>query len=121
MTEIHVHSNLDLVCPIEITETAYNQLKAAAQSEDDIIRVGVKGGGCSGFLFNLEVINKNNLDKEDDIIYKVKDLTLTIDILSESYLKGTTLDYITSLKESGFKFNNPNVKRTCGCGSSFSV
>lgn len=112
-------------CPLILTEAALSKLKAALIEDcnylNGFIRVGVKGGGCSGFLYNLEIIDKNQIDSEEDEIFELEDLSLVIDIFSKEYLKGTTLDYFTSLKESGFKFTNPSVKRTCGCGSSFSV
>jgi iron-sulfur cluster assembly protein len=70
------------------------------------LRVAVVGGGCSGFSYH---------------IYEFEGLKVLVDQMSEMYLDGVQIDYIESIDGSGFKFNNPNVKSTCGCGSSFSA
>jgi iron-sulfur cluster assembly protein len=109
--------------PITITNKAMSQFATALGEAEDkpfAVRIGVKGGGCSGFMFNLEFIQESDIDQEDDVTYTTSNIKFVIDILSEQYLKGMTLDYISGLNESGFKFTGGAVTRTCGCGASFS-
>ena len=75
--------------------------------------------GCSGYNYNLEFIKEESIDQEEDLVSKIDRLTFVMDIFSKEYLKGTTLDYVSSLKESGFKFENPQSKKTCGCRIKF--
>lgn len=82
------------------------------------LRIGVKGGGCSGFQYSMD-FNEKKL--EIDKVFEFYGLTVRIDPMSYQYLKGTEIDYIDGLYGSGFKFSNPKVKSTCGCGASFSV
>src|SRR5436853_7468838 len=82
------------------------------------LRSSVVGGGCSGFSYSMAFENTPGmLDKT----YDFGGLRLFIDQASLLYLDGVSVDYVESLEGSGFKFNNPNVKSTCGCGSSFSA
>ena len=82
------------------------------------LRVSVVGGGCSGFSYQMNFENETNgIDKTFDF----DGLKVFIDQASLMYLDGTKVDFIETLEGSGFKFDNPNVKTTCGCGSSFSV
>lgn len=95
------------------------------------LRVAVIGGGCSGFSYQLGFASKAGAvdkvfeySKESDEPLetgKKGDLTVFVDMASLAYLDGTRIDYVETLEESGFKFNNPNVQTTCGCGSSFSA
>lgn len=106
--------------PIHLTAAAVKAVKLAIDEEGqpgDGLRVSVVGGGCSGFEYNLD------FDKEErmgDITLTFGDVTVFIDPMSANYLKGTVIDYVTGLNGQGFKFNNPNARRTCGCGNSFS-
>jgi len=82
------------------------------------VRVGVRGGGCSGFTYTL------NFDKKEasgDVIMEFGDVRLFVDPKSLLYLSGTTLEYTSGLQGKGFQFVNPNASSTCGCGESFSV
>lgn len=82
------------------------------------LRLSVVGGGCSGFSYSMAFENTPNmLDKT----YDYEGLKVFVDQASLLYLEGAEVDYVESLEGSGFKFNNPNVKSTCGCGSSFSA
>jgi iron-sulfur cluster assembly accessory protein len=81
------------------------------------LRLKVQGGGCSGFSYDLYFDQSQETDRSFD----VKGVKLICDQMSLMYLMGTEIDYVEGLHGAGFKFNNPNVKSTCGCGSSFSV
>ena len=82
------------------------------------LRVGVRGGGCSGFTYFLEFSESSNKgDKE----LESHGVTLFVVPKSYLYLMGTEVDYVDTLGQAGFKFNNPSARRTCGCGESFSV
>ena len=83
-----------------------------------VLRVAVVGGGCSGFSYHMAFENQLN---ETDNVYEFDGLKVAVDQMSEMYLDGIGIDYVETLEGAGFKFNNPNVKSTCGCGSSFSV
>ena len=82
------------------------------------LRVAVVGGGCSGFSYQMNFENETNpIDKT----FEFDGLKVFVDQASLMYLNGTKIDFVESLEGSGFKFDNPNVKTTCGCGSSFTV
>ena len=82
------------------------------------LRVGVKGGGCSGLTYMLDLVEE---PKDDDKVIRDHGLELYVDRNSYVFLAGTTLEYSGGLNGKGFVFNNPNAKTTCGCGTSFSV
>ena len=108
--------------PILMTAKALEMIRAAldeTKGEDgEFLRVGVKGGGCSGFQYSLNFTAEVD---DEDILVLTDGLKIVTDAFSASYLKGTELDYVETLQGNGFKFSNPNAKRTCGCGSSFSA
>ncbi len=81
------------------------------------LRLRVVGGGCAGFSYDLYFDEATEVDRQVD----VNGVKMVVDEMSLMYLMGTEIDYNESLQGAGFKFNNPNVKSTCGCGSSFSV
>ena len=107
---------------IQLTETAVTKIHEILNMQEPKpagLRVSVVGGGCSGFSYHMafeSAANENN-----DNIYEFGGLKVMVDQMSEMYLDGIQIDYVESIEGSGFKFNNPNVKSTCGCGSSFSV
>jgi iron-sulfur cluster assembly protein len=107
---------------IKVSDTAKEQverLKAEQKvAADAFIRVGVKGGGCSGLTYLLDF---DNQVKEDDKIFEDKGVRIAVDKKSFLYLVGTELDYAGGLNGKGFSFINPNANRTCGCGESFSI
>lgn len=104
---------------ISLTESAATKIKTMLETRDDIgIRPGVQGGGCSGFSYKLEFVKQ---EQDKDRIIEDKGVKIYIDPKSYLYLMGTEIDYIDDLNQAGFKFVNPNAKRTCGCGESFSV
>lgn len=105
---------------IDISENAAQKIEAlvSQQAQDGQgLRVKVVGGGCSGLSYKM------NLDtqRDGDRVFGRDTAKVLVDRKSFLYLRGTELDYSESLMDSGFKLNNPNVKRSCGCGSSFSV
>ena len=106
---------------ITITDKAASKVKeiAAAESLDGQgLRLRVVGGGCAGFSYDLYFEDKvGELDEE----YESLGVKLYVDPLSHQYLESTEIDYVEGVHGSGFKFNNPTVKGTCGCGSSFSA
>ena len=108
---------------IEFTDEAVKQIDLAAIGEEKFpvaLRIGCKGGGCSGFMYVLEFTDE--IDPEEDSIESIASgLKVVVDFMSLQYLKGVTIDYVKSLNATGFKFTNPGVKKTCGCQQSFSV
>jgi iron-sulfur cluster assembly accessory protein len=94
------------------------EIRVAENIEDAMgLRMRVVGGGCSGFSYDLYFDGSQDGDK----IFESHGIRLVVDQMSLMYLAGTEVDYIEGLHGAGFKFQNPNVKSTCGCGSSFSV
>jgi iron-sulfur cluster assembly accessory protein len=94
------------------------EIKAAEGIEDSYgLRLRVVGGGCSGFAYDLYFDQVTEIDRTFDS----HGVQLIVDEMSLQYLVGTNVDYVEGLQGAGFKFMNPNVKSTCGCGSSFSV
>ena len=108
--------------PLTFTDKALEMIRAAldesAGEDGGFLRVGVKGGGCSGFQYSLNFTDEVD---EEALLVDVHGTRIVTDAVSASYLKGTELDYVETLQGAGFKFSNPNAKRTCGCGSSFSA
>jgi iron-sulfur cluster assembly protein len=86
--------------------------------ESHSLRIGVKGGGCSGFTY---VLGFDEHPKENDKVLETEGIRVFIDPKSLFYLSGTVLDFSDGLNGKGFVFNNPQASRTCGCGSSFGV
>lgn len=106
---------------ITITDKAAAKVKEIAKAENlegQGLRLRVIGGGCSGFSYDLYFEEK---PEEDDEKFESNGVFLYVDEQSALYLEGTEIDYVETLSGAGFKFNNPNVSGTCGCGSSFSV
>lgn len=105
---------------IQVTPEALEELRrlrAEASEEVDGIRLGVKGGGCSGFSYLLEFSRQRDRDR----VLEIEGVRFLMDPKSAIYLKGIQLDYRKGLKGRGFVFQNPNASSTCGCGESFSV
>jgi iron-sulfur cluster assembly protein len=106
---------------IKVTENAKTQalqLMRDDGNEGYFIRVGVKGGGCSGLMYELTFDNSIN---ENDKSFTDNGVEVVVDKKSFLYLVGTTLDFSGGLNGKGFVFSNPNADRTCGCGESFSL
>ncbi len=106
---------------LQLTEQAIIKVKEIISQQDPQpvgLRVGVVGGGCSGFSYQMNFVNESN---GFDQVLEYDGLKVFVDQTSLMYLDGTRVDYVEGLEGAGFKFDNPNVKSTCGCGSSFSV
>jgi len=107
---------------ITVSENAKNQainlMEVDNAPEGSFIRVGVKGGGCSGLTYDMSF---DHILNEDDKIFEDKGVKIVCDKKSMLYLAGTELDFSGGLNGKGFIFKNPNANRTCGCGESFSL
>lgn len=108
---------------VSLTEKAAVEVKKIMGEqnlgEGAMLRVGVSGGGCSGFSYSL-TFDTNSDEKVDDI-YDFHGVKVVVDRKSDLYLDGTTLDFYEDIAKRGFTFNNPNATKSCGCGSSFSA
>ena len=107
---------------ISVSDKAVKQIKRI-KSENDLpenhgLRISLKGGGCSGLTYNLGFDEKQN---DADMVIEKDGVKLFVDGKSLFYLNGTELDFSDGLNGRGFVFNNPNAKKTCGCGESFSI
>ncbi len=104
-----------------ITAKAADQIREIRSSSGieahEALRVRVVGGGCAGFSYDLYFDSPTEVDRR----VMITGVDVIIDEMSLMYLVGTEVDYVENLQGAGFKFNNPNTKTTCGCGSSFSV
>jgi len=107
--------------PISLTEGAITQLRRIMEeqkvSEDYGLRIGVKGGGCSGFSYILGF----DMLKEKDDVFEIQGLKVFMEKSHGMYLAGMEIDWVEGLNNRGFTFNNPNATSSCGCGTSFSA
>jgi iron-sulfur cluster insertion protein len=107
---------------VKVTDNAFNKIRDLIIEEKDndnlALRMSVKGGGCSGFQYEFTFENKQ---EEDDFVIEKDSIKVFVDSMSAQYLMGATLDYKEEKFNSQFVITNPEVKGTCGCGSSFSV
>lgn len=104
---------------ISMTPSASAHIRAMmAESglSNHVVRLGVSAGGCSGYSYVLDIVDDIN---ENDRIFESFDVRIVCDPRSYLYVKGTEIDYENSMMGGGFKFGNPNVTRSCGCGTSF--
>ena len=107
--------------PVTLTPNAVAKVKEIMAQQDPMpagLRIGVVGGGCSGFSYSMNFENSPGMM---DKVFNFDGLKVFVDATSVMYLQGCVVDYLETLEAAGFKFDNPNVKSTCGCGSSFSV
>lgn len=118
-------SNSQTARPIQqplltLTEAAAVKIKSIMEKEgkgDCGLRFGVVTGGCAGLSYNMR-FQKNHF--ENDYVFEQKGLTIFVNEESVHFVRGVEIDYVETLKESGFKYKNPNAKSSCGCGTSFS-
>jgi len=108
---------------VTITENAASEIKRVISdqkfAEGTVLRIGVNGGGCSGFQYSLGFDEKTDTAK--DHITDQHGITVAVEKKSALFLDGTTIDFHEGLEKRGFTFENPNAVKTCGCGSSFSA
>lgn len=123
--EMHLEEEHTLQAPegvaLALTDVAVEKVKEVITREglkEGGLRVSVVGGGCSGFQYNLSL---DDSPREDDTIIEQNGVKLFLDPISQQYVYGTVIDYVSGLHGAGFKFVNPKATRTCGCGSSFSA
>ncbi len=101
--------------PLHLTEAAVDAAKKAIEaegSEGDGLRISIVGGGCAGYQYNLDFENETRMG---DVELLFDGLRVFVDPISAGYLRGTVIDYINGQAGTGFRFNNPNARRTCGC------
>jgi iron-sulfur cluster assembly accessory protein len=105
--------------PVQLTVTAIAEIKKlhAAQTDNKVLRFGVKGGGCSGLSYILEFDNA----KEDDQHFEIEGIPCVMEPSHGLYLQGMEVHWDNGLNNRGFVFTNPNASKTCGCGTSFAV
>lgn len=118
MTEIKTTTTIH---PITLTETAVTQAKRIMEEQsipaEHGLRIGVKGGGCSGFSYLLGF----DVQKDKDDVFEIGGLKVLMEKAHAIYLLGMEIDWVEGLENRGFSFNNPNASDTCGCGTSFSA
>ena len=109
------------ILPVKLTKTATEEITRLfnnrEEGTDKMLRIGVKGGGCSGFSYVLEIDEK----MERDEVFEIEGIPCIIDPSHSMYLFGMEIDWKNGLDARGFIFNNPNAATTCGCGTSFAV
>ncbi len=108
---------------IEISDRAVVHVRRFMENEgkaDAVVRVGVRGGGCSGLSYVLQFEDASSIGMMDHVIEK-DGIRVVVDKKSILFLAGTTLDYEDGLSGKGFTFKNPNARQSCGCGESFSI
>lgn len=108
---------------VTVTEKAVGEIKRVISEqnmpETTVLRIGVAGGGCSGFQYKLGF--DESADTTQDHVHEQHGIKVAVDKKSDLFLDGTTVDFYDGLEKRGFTFDNPNVTKSCGCGSSFSV
>lgn len=112
----------DIAYNISISSKAAEQVKnqlIKRGTPESYLRLGVKGGGCSGFSYVIEF--EDSPPREKDLLFEMEGVKILVDKKSILYLNGSVLNWEKTLMHQGFKFNNPNEKSSCGCGTSFSA
>ncbi len=108
---------------VTLTEKAAKEVQRVMQEQnfpaETYLRIGVAGGGCSGFQYSLTFAN--SVDETNDLVNEHHGVKVAVDRKSDLFLDGTKLDFYDGLEKRGFTFDNPNAVKSCGCGSSFSA
>ena len=116
-------STTSVASVVIITEKAVGEMNRVLTEknlpESTVLRIGVAGGGCSGFSYSLGFDDK--CDEMNDVVTNQHGLRVAVDRKSAMFLEGTVIDFYDGIERRGFTFENPNAKKSCGCGSSFSV
>lgn len=116
MSEAATLSQVDVVLSDSAAERI--RLIAAREGRPVMLRVAVEGGGCSGFQYNLDLVDNANAD---DVRIENGDATALVDDVSLAFLKGSVIDFVDELAGAQFRVRNPNARSSCGCGVSFSI
>jgi len=105
---------------VSLTPAAAGKIRTlmAAETDVSVLRVAIEGGGCSGFQYGLGF---DRGAQEGDHEFEIEGVKVVVDPFSAPYLRGSTVDYLETIQESGFKIDNPNAVASCGCGHSFTV
>ena len=105
---------------VTVSDTAFNRIEKILSKEDTktALRVSVEGGGCSGFSYKFDLVEK---EQDDDIILEKGNARVLIDTLSLVYMAGSEIDFVDDLMGQSFQIKNPNAIASCGCGTSFSI
>jgi len=106
---------------VRLTEAAINQVKAVTKAqgfEGYFFSIRVVPAGCSGLGYDLNLVKES---KAGDLVWEQDGVKIATDAMSSQYLAGTEIDYVSAITGAGFKFNNPNAKSSCGCGTSFTT
>jgi iron-sulfur cluster assembly accessory protein len=114
-------TSIPATTPVTLSASAIAKVREIMATQDPVpagLRIGVVGGGCSGFQYSMSFENQSGMM---DKVFNYDGLKVFVDATSVMYLNGCVVDYVETLEAAGFKFENPQVKSTCGCGSSFSV
>jgi iron-sulfur cluster assembly accessory protein len=114
-------TSIPAATPVTLSTSAIAKVREIMATQDPVpagLRIGVVGGGCSGFQYSMSFENQSGMM---DKVFNFDGLKVFVDATSVMYLNGCVVDYVETLEAAGFKFENPQVKSTCGCGSSFSV
>ena len=110
-------------CPIELTENAAQEVRDILEQQGNpegvALRIYVAGGGCSGLQYGMAL--DENVDEGDQFFLRSGAFSIVIDPMSLKYIKGSIVDYVTTPMGGGFKVENPNATKSCGCGSSFTT
>jgi iron-sulfur cluster assembly accessory protein len=120
-TAVPETESVQIKLPLTLTDSAAVKVREIMATQDPLpagLRIGVVGGGCSGFQYSMSFENQAGMM---DKVLNFDGLKVFVDATSLMYLNGCVVDYVETLEAAGFKFENPSVKSTCGCGSSFSV
>lgn len=107
--------------PVSLSSSAAERVAQIikAQGNPDLkLRLSVSGGGCSGFQYGFDLVEKG---EDDDIIVEKDGVTMLVDSMSLLYIMGAEVDYVTDMVGSSFQVTNPNAQSSCGCGSSFAI
>jgi iron-sulfur cluster assembly protein len=122
MATIETHTEADTAELVTLTARAADKVRGLMAEEPageaEVLRVAIQGGGCSGFEYALGF---DRGAQTGDVELEFHDVRVVVDPFSAPYLKGSTIDFLETLQESGFKIDNPNASSSCGCGHSFQV
>jgi iron-sulfur cluster assembly accessory protein len=120
MSEQALHPQGDSARPVELTASAARRIATIlkAEAEGSALRIGVDGGGCSGFQYKYDIVSAR---APDDLVLERDGAIVLIDQISLDYLRGSRIDFVDDLMGQAFKIHNPQATASCGCGTSFAI